>query len=1175
MNHSQAKDFIRNARLNGFTINVRLNQSTADLNRAIDTQYLPQFEARKTSIKALATQAAIKGNKRTMQRNKRAAKVRSKSAKIITKQFKKFLKPKPKSPSRIMHYLEIKFHFNGYSRSIYVWAPLTKDDIDEIPPQANRLTADVFATSGFVQHLGEPVIRMLGNSYQTIVSVPEHKPAPNHEMVALSWKDTVLEQNTNTHREPWIVSDYAVCGDVRHAQRKNSCLINAILGFKNKVGKKRSKYFENEYTLYEYIKGVKVGENDNMPLTLYDCEDKIFKQCRIACRVIDKNDNLVYRFDDSTAVKNGRTLRLVVDGNHCHPVRADKEHSFDQICGNANTPIKPTVELKNDLESSLRNTMYCSNKKREAHAFVRTLDDITIAIEQHKDDKEIKCLSLITDDAEAVLLDVLKSEHNIRPDKINNRHAAVNSFLINFNDRKCYIHEFTPSDTQIPAQIASLKEYNAIADGTVSINKLIFDKRLKSRYSPDNFKSMKNFYRTPVCGSLFKSKSTNFVGFDVAKCYTSHLMKMTLVPVFSYFDDFRPVNAGHRIEEYSKYQIEVKNPDPIFMERDYNVVYGFTLRELDRKSYKILGILRPHRLENLNPNRKPNEEDMGIRTQVKKIYENSNLTEANKKSILNTCIGVSGKRYNRAQKSQYVSSTQSCCSTYRKFGDGYLSIQKSEVELTDGFCPINEMILERNRIMIKRMHDAIKKVGVPVIAIKTDCVFIEPNNEALAKIGLIDAGFKFATPDMSAFDSIGLLKLEYKEFDNIPQKPLKTFQIDYDQMMPYVCEHTSAERITMKSETYNGWDNEEYAEHFPQTPDDPNIMFSADCPGAGKTWGVKNYFKGRESELLIITSWNRLRCEMAEQGKYMAITKACLFGERPAGPTQDAVNQPKPYDLTGVKHIHFEEPYLYSIAELEKIENWLMMNNDMYTFSCSGDSYQLPAIGQTLSSFVDYDEYHDSIFASMFPKRMTLKWNKRCKTYEDAISMYELCQQLKKCKSGDQSMNLLIKAGFNVIDGIDNMPNSAKDGAHVSFKRSTTDDVNNWCHAKRGEAIDVFRVNDKLLGKPHDRSLSFKNEAGTGRVHVASNALYWIMAHTSDGQRYKIKTDDDKVFWVSRSELKQEFSRPYCCTCHSSQGLSLGTELYIHDFGNFALSPRWYYTAFTRASSMNITFVRN
>ena len=57
------------------------------------------------------------------------------------------------------------------------------------------------------------------------------------------------------------------------------------------------------------------------------------------------------------------------------------------------------------------------------------------------------------------------------------------------------------------------------------------------------------------------------------------------------------------------------------------------------------------------------------------------------------------------------------------------------------------------------------------------------------------------------------------------------------------------------------------------------------------------------------------------------------------------------------------------------------------------------------------------------------------------------------------------------------------------------------------------------------------------------------------------------------AQAKRFLKRPYCRTGHSSQGLSLGNRIYVHDHDNFMATHRWMRTVVSRCSTLDIVLV--
>ena len=81
---------------------------------------------------------------------------------------------------------------------------------------------------------------------------------------------------------------------------------------------------------------------------------------------------------------------------------------------------------------------------------------------------------------------------------------------------------------------------------------------------------------------------------DQGRAYTDHLVKLSVVPVFGLFDDFRPVVKDAPIEPLARYLVHCPQRDKILVEKRTNVLFGFSIeyaREADIP-LELLGIMR-------------------------------------------------------------------------------------------------------------------------------------------------------------------------------------------------------------------------------------------------------------------------------------------------------------------------------------------------------------------------------------------------------------------------------------------------------------------------------------------------------------------------------------------------------------------------------------------------------
>ena len=153
------------------------------------------------------------------------------------------------------------------------------------------------------------------------------------------------------------------------------------------------------------------------------------------------------------------------------------------------------------------------------------------------------------------------------------------------------------------------------------------------------------------------------------------------------------------------------------------------------------------------------------------------------------------------------------------------------------------------------------------------------------------------------------------------------------------------QRSFLSSETPSGWDPVEFDAHLAQeTP----LGIEGLVPGCGKSYSVRDHFKrhNKISSLLTVAPWNRLKCEMSADG-YKAITMHKLLGRTVDDSAEG--DRKKPYDLTGITHVHFEESRLYTIREFE----WMFAFQKQHPtlrYSDASDGGQLQPVGQKTSA---------------------------------------------------------------------------------------------------------------------------------------------------------------------------------------------------------------------------------
>ena len=335
------------------------------------------------------------------------------------------------------------------------------------------------------------------------------------------------------------------------------------------------------------------------------------------------------------------------------------------------------------------------------------------------------------------------------------------------------------------------------------------------------------------------------------------------------------------------------------------------------------------------------------------------------------------------------------------------------------------------------------------------------------------------------------------------------------------------------------------------------IALEAWVPGAGKTYLIKVWLvrTGQKETGLIVCPWNALVTQLVKEG-FRAITLHELVG-RLAVETEDGRDYKKAYNLDGVTHIHFEEAYLYPVHQVGWMADFMAKHPDL-SYSMAGDPGQLAPVRQDLC--VDSDAWYEQAFATMFPRRICLRVSKRVTDPADREKMMRLCDELRA--EALPVPDILYNAGLPVIK-FEDLTEADAHFPHLAATRSTMARVDHWAHALIGETLaDEYAVGQELLGVDGVRCRG-------GRI--ASNESYTVLE--VDDKGLTLTAPDGSQRTVTLAAAKRYLKRPYSRTGHSTQGLSLGDRIFIHDWRSAMATHRWMRTAVSRCGTLDIILV--
>jgi len=196
----------------------------------------------------------------------------------------------------------------------------------------------------------------------------------------------------------------------------------------------------------------------------------------------------------------------------------------------------------------------------------------------------------------------------------------------------------------------------------------------------------------------------------------------------------------------------------------------------------------------------------------------------------------------------------------------------------------------------------------------------------------------------------------------------------------------------------------------------------------------------------------------------------------------------------------------------------------------------------------------------MFPRRICLQVSKRVTDPTDRTWMMKLCDELRA--EALPVPAILRDAGLRTIR-FEDLTEADAHYPHLAATRSTMARVDHWAHALIGETFaDEYAVGQELLGVDGVRCRG-------GRI--ASNESYTVLEVDDAGLTLTAPDGSQRI--VTTAAARRYLKRPYCRTGHSTQKLSLGDRIYIHDHGSAMATHRWMRTAVSRCGTLSIILV--
>ena len=849
----------------------------------------------------------------------------------------------------------------------------------------------------------------------------------------------------------------------------------------HKRRKKRHSAFATLQAFYEFMTGRRVREGEPMSLTLRQLYTALGKW-KIPCRVVDGTNRLVAKYEPRKRSSWVKSLRLAFKNSHCWVVPVAEWNAFDQMVGNQDVAkdALPCRDLTASLSPHWRQPAKDATPTlalvNDAASLIEVLEQARIAaLDEELQGPTVICIACHCEPADLIV--ALREDKalpcNLEAASIRAAHGNPDSFSLRYGELDVRVSRAVElqqrTDDQLPVGFGGETDLDSVRRFEAAFNQVraaLCPPVALSTYSPGYQRALESFHRGARSGWLNAApmEGVAYTAFDVGRAYTGFAAEIRQIPVLSSFDDFRPYVAGTAVKPTSSYLVRCSEPDGTLFDRKEDHVQGFTVLYARACGIPctIVAVLEPHRLEKCE-----------AAAALKALYDDPSLPDAHRKAVGCIGYGQAVKRFNRQQRGEVFGDKEEALADggdVRPISDSsWLSLKSGKKAMVDGYTPVGAIILDKMRIVLHRMVAAIEGGGVAAAAVRTDCVYVRQEDHARAAAALRAASFTFAS-DVAAgaplwSKKVGIIRTELKDGALLP--PSKLTCSSPETVLGLVRPAPVCSRYTLRSETRSGWDNAELDALMPTTACDEleqvandllgtslgPLAFEGLVPGCGKSYASEDHAArhGEQKTTLTVSPWNRLRCEKG------GVTLHKLLGRGVAESDEDRI---KPYDVSGVSRICFEEPYLYSVRELEWVAAFMRKHRHI-AFTMAGDPGQLRAVKQFLA--VDADLYYEQIFALLFPRRITLQYSKRTRTASEGERMEALCADLRS--EASPVPVILENHGLRVVDFTD-LGEEAAGSKHVAALRATCDRVNAWAHGLvGGTALDKYAEGQELLGR--------------------------------------------------------------------------------------------------------------
>jgi hypothetical protein len=1027
--------------------------------------------------------------------------------------------------------------------------------------------------------------------WMKIIEIKRHKEHPSIPVEKIKLKASGDESQMTLGA---FGGQYAKYGQIPY-YRKNSCMLSFFMAkFKDKFpAKKRNDEMNFEF-LYYLATGETLKEGEDAPVSLEQAS-KWADHFGIKIVAIDSKARKIFEKTPKVfnkKIQGGGVWRILVDHAHVWQISEESYKEVDQ---------KKLKEYEEAYKQTQCETLEAKEPVNWNHpkkpdgklpTFVQNLDDVYKFVE--KADPEESMYTCITNDTETLAKECLKN--NLKPGgiRLGNR-TIIDSFNIRImqNEKtklvrivKAMNHETTGD--QIFNQQIGANQQHACQELLYKLRNTFTPPEMSSTLSTDMEFFLKSYPTRPLTGRMPGTKMEEKIAeFDITRAYTYYMSQITHIPKFTYFDRLTPMESvknhpAFRYDTLDESKILKNPPDQSKEKIDPFSFYYILCPQLDHflfqqpkdfRTGETLIVARENKipfimLGKISPQSTLKIDAAGA---IKEVYDSDRINDAQKKSIVNISYGFTTKQYQKKDTAELEPNGLTFHRAFmRTFDENHtLIVHKKKQVLTENYLPVGKIILDKSRIYTYTIN---KLIGKYVRGFNVDAFHTSVEDKEI--VYNILKQNNYLNKSNTLFGAIGTLKAP-----EVKMKVYTTFLMKEHEMKKgpkyYIpTKHTilKDEKKTMNKDDPNRWSEVDDILDYDPLEESGFVHIDATVPGAGKTYMIEEYCKRtyKKERVLFITPWNALASDIRKK-LLQAMTLHNLCGKRVEYETVEEIMNKKKFNVTDYDHIHFDEICLYSPKELIWIYEFILYDKKDHTMITStGDVGQLGAVN--CGEFhTPKDDWYKMAIDTMFSKSILLQISKRLTNENEKERMYKMCNDLKdEFKSIGQILEeaKLPQMHFSELTAEDfQYP-------HITALQDTSAKVDNLASTLLNKPNNGnYEIGEELVG--------VKSYGCKGGKRISSSDSYIV--EKIEEKETKGKETKEKLLHLMASDgtprilpvLKaiEVLRRAYSRTCHSTQGMSLGDKIYVHDISSFMVNHCWVRTAITRCSTLNIVIV--